>query len=308
MKLRNNLFLLSSVLYTVLSVISCPVLLASEDASDWKELNRKAILLMRQGNYQESERFLRQALALAVYPEDRKSLQVNLALILRKQGKDSDAENIETEQDSGANRLSAEAKSLNSGSGAEKTASAALSNKHTVNTCKPGERLLKARAEKDDINVLIRSLDAQIKEADGKGKLERLQCLFQEKADALKRRDGVETIEYAYCLHFRAQVLTHMHRDKEAQELEARASHLRDILFTIQRGRKPLPPEISRSNIKKLNFHFESSTPASEALKHLQEYEVRDQEYKSGFDLRTRQKENANSGYMNRYKYLNGSR
>ncbi len=192
---------------------------------------------MRQENYEESEKLFVRALAAANYPDHKKTTAVNLAVLLRKMGKSDQANQIENEY---TQQLQRERKRLQINPKSNNIKS---------------HNALKASARKDSINLHIKHLDKEIEKADSAGKLNHLQNLFKKKAELLKKRDGMETMEYAYCLHFRAQVLGHMKRKTESRDLEERACKLRDALIKLQQ-RRIASPEIAPSRIKDLNFHF----------------------------------------------------
>ena len=252
--------------------------------SVWRKLNSEAIAAMRSDKFDEAEKLFTKALNQTKLVEDKKSVAGNLALLLHKLGRDNEARKIEEE---------------NGLSQASERQATVISGKSTVAcTSKP----LKGSVQSSEINALIKSLQEQIEKADSTGQLDLLQSLFQKKAEAIKARDHCQSLEYAFTLHYRAQVLMHMKRDAEANALETQARSIRDAIRNIQDfSAEVKAPEIRPSSIGSLNFGFEHTNQWAEKKKEMdskQQFEAESNELKR---MNERQQQNSTSGHMNRY-------
>ncbi len=264
MKLNSGISLLLSLAF---SSFSFPDQAGAQQSYGWRVFNDQGIRAMRQGKLDEAERLFNEAINTAQDMDDKKTAAVNLSVVYRNQGKESEAESIEK-------KISEYSKTK-------------------ANADSKQQETLRGSVKSDDIHAQIRQLDKEIESADQKGNLDLLQELFKRKADAIKIRDGEENMEYAYCLHFRAQVLSHMHRNAEAQAVEAHARKLRSAIAALEKSGGPAAPEIPRSQLKEMNFKFEGSTAASEAKKRLEEQEVENQDKQENALLQRRQKQSA---------------
>lgn len=210
-----------AILVSGIGIASATALPVSAESANWKDTNSQAIDAMRHDKLDEAEHLFQEALSQCSSDDGRQSIQTNLEVLHDKMGIQSHAS---AEQHSSNSTVQSSGQSSNS--------------------------------QADEIHAYIKQLDEQIKKADASDDLETLQSLFQKKAHALKVRDDGETLDYAYCLHFRAQVLQHLHRDSEAQALEAQASQLRDQLKKLS-AQPVRPPARLRSGLSKLNYNFQ---------------------------------------------------
>ncbi|MBX9725284.1 MAG: hypothetical protein K2X81_28025 [Candidatus Obscuribacterales bacterium] len=213
----------------------------------WKDTNNRAITEMRNENYSEAERLFKEAQSQCLTSEDRAIVQENLDVLLEKQGKKVEV-------------------------GAKKFDSGSLSPSPTTFSGSDS-----SPAGKAQVRAELSQLEASIKKADESGDLETLLALFKRKGDLLKLRDDGETLDYAYNMHFRAQVLKQLHRDAEADELEASGARLRDTLRRLSTSNIAAPTRtrsrLSKFEVKPLpmvheslprDFHdsYPSTTPA----------------------------------------------
>jgi hypothetical protein len=175
---------------------------------------------MRSEKYDDAEKLFNTALTQCKLETDKNIVKTNLALLLRKLGRVSEAEKLLANPH--ISPFSNE-QQPNSNTNANATSES------KVESAKPQSRSAEKPAA-SDINERIMQLDRAIKKADDTAKLETLQELFQKRADAVLFRDKTETMEYAYTLHHRAQVLVHLHRDAEAKEIDTYAAKIRDRL------------------------------------------------------------------------------
>lgn len=186
---------------------------------------------MRNEKYEDAERMFHEALEKCRLKSDKNTVIANLQILLRKLGREDEATKLsepahkspyDNDQQRGTNAQYKEHERQPNSSGG----SAGQGLPQGPNGASPTQ--LKKRDDFAEINTHIKQLDEQIKKADSSGELETLQMLFEQKADAVRLRDQYESLEYSYMLHFRAQVLLHMHRDAEAKELDAYAAQIRD--------------------------------------------------------------------------------
>lgn len=277
--------------------LACVQLTPAQDGADWRTINAQAISAMRAEKYEEAEKLFNEALSKCKLSEDKKSVAGNLALLLHKVERHDDAKNIE-QTHCGASGSGSDAMK------AEPVRSAAPRPMGQSNArAQSQEPLLKGSVRAAESQALIKSLDEQIKKADAAGELELLQSLFQKKADAIKARDHCQSLEYAYILHYRAQVLVHLKREAEAENLEMQARTIRDAIRNMQAnsGRGPAAPEIRPSSLGRMNFGFDHSNEFAETRREndlQRQYQAEKDELSR---MHTRQQENSTSGYMNRY-------
>ncbi len=232
-----------SFLFLALACALAQTKVLAEESGDWKESNSRAIAAMRNEKYSESERLFQQALKECPLPEDRKIVNTNLALLLQKLGREHEAKTLTGEIEK-TNKLEPEAKPT-----------------HILPRPNAEIATVSATIRPGGIRGTIQQLDAEIVKADAAGQLETLQNLFAKKAEALRIRDKAETLDYAYALHFRAQVLHHMGKMDEAQALETRATHIRDAIRRLSTQTVHAPAVNHRSNLGRLNFNFDYDDP-----------------------------------------------
>jgi len=196
--------------------LSCAIIPAlAQSSTNWKTNNSEAISAMRSEKYEEAEKLFNTALGQCKLDSDKNIVKTNLALLLRKLGRESEAEKLMTHP---------HVSPFNSEQSATLNPNATPETK--VETAKPVGRNQEKPIATVDANERIMQLDRAIKRADETAALETLQELFQKRADAVLFRDKAETLEYAYTLHHRA--LVHLHRDAEAKEIDTYAAKIRD--------------------------------------------------------------------------------
>ncbi len=219
----------------------------SQEQPNWKDTNNRAITEMRNENYSEAERLFKEAQSQCLTSDDRAVVQENLDVLWEKQF---------------MKRVSTESKNE-------------FGQPSSKSLPVTGQDL--GQNSKAQVRAELTQLDASIKKADESGDLETLQALFKKKGELLKQRDDGETLDYAYNMHFRAQVLKHLHRDAEADQLEAEGARLRDSLRRLSTSNIAAPTH-TRSNLSKFevrplpmvheslprDFHdsYPSTTPA----------------------------------------------
>lgn len=242
---------------------------------DWKQTNVSAIAAMRAEKYEEAEKLFQQALNECKTPDDKKTVNANLCILLRKIGREDEAVKL-----MGEVQLNAGPRSHTP---SESAASSEPVKRETPVTANP------KTVQSNDLSSYIKQLDEQIKNADSKGDLEHLQNLFKLKADAVRTKDKGESLEYSYILHFRSQVLHHLHRDAEANSLERYAIQVRDQNRLIQQqiaqqqmmqqqsqqhqsgypgdynsfySREAQAPSKTKSSLSSFNTYFDPTPPA----------------------------------------------
>jgi tetratricopeptide (TPR) repeat protein len=229
-----------SILIALPATIICGSKMLAAEAGDWKQTNVSAISAMRSEKYEEAEKLFQQALSQCKTPDDKKTVNANLAILLRKLGKEDDAVRLQGEVVADQKNSDSAQKPSKSTAGpqtAAETSNSELSGKQGI----PSPRTVKP----SELNDYIKQLDEQIKKADSAGQLETLQNLFKLKADAVRTRDKGESLEYSYVLHFRAQVLHHLKRDAESESLDRYATQVRDHNRMMQ---QQLQQQSSRAN------------------------------------------------------------
>lgn len=225
----------------------------AEESSDWKQTNTAAIAAMRAEKYEDAEKLFQKALSECKFSADKKIVETNLAVLLRKMERHSEADKLDPphQPETGLN--------LNTGSSA-KIPSTSESNK-LPSTMHQAEIHQNSGY---DYNLALRDLESQIKKADAADDLETLQGLFQKKADLLYQRDKSYTLDYAFALHFRSQVLKHMHKDAEADSLEFKAVQIRNANRQIMSSipYRPIQPiSTPPSKLLGLNYAFDTTPP-----------------------------------------------
>jgi tetratricopeptide (TPR) repeat protein len=207
--------------------IATSVVSAQDAQQTWSISNDNGIKALRAKNYAEAQQLFQQALRQCTRDEDRAVVNDNLAVLQHEQ--------------SDTLKGTVQSNSLSNIDGSPTGAS----------------------SDRPTLEQQIRETDIAIKKADESSSLETLQSLFQKKAQLIFQRDQAKTLEYAYCLHFRAQVLEKLHRNQEAAQLEAEASKLRDELRRLSDSAIS-GPEVTPSTLSEMNFTpapMPSSTP-----------------------------------------------
>ncbi len=238
-------FNIATSIYLALAFCIVQLAVIAEETHDWKETNSRAIAAMRNEKYAESEKLFQQALEECQLPEDRRIVNTNLSLLMQKLGKVEEARQLKGEVETTLDLSKKENQVL---APSHDMRGATLRDQPEHSTRHNG------------IRATIQQLDAEIAEADKAGNLDKLQALFARKAEALKIRDGAETLDYAYALHFRAQVLHHMHKIEEADAIETRAMHIRDTIRML--SSEPIhSPTKSRSRLSTFDIKFDHDQP-----------------------------------------------
>jgi len=215
---------LAGAALTLLGCFVCSISCLAQDEHTWRDTNKSAIRAMRNGDYDESERLFQQAFTECKDVESKATVQENLDVLLTKEGKKQSG-NVQKNDSAAGPDIRFSGSSLGSNN----------------------------NGNSDAVHQTLSQIDAAIKQADEKGDLDTLQVLFQKKMVALKARDNSETLDYAYCMHFRAQVLHELHRDEEGDALDANASRLRDQLRNLQTA-QIAAPQIPKTRIQDLSF------------------------------------------------------
>ena len=221
------------LVFSIVSVIAffqvaISTVAAQDGQAAWSISNDKGINALRSKKYAEAERLFQQALTQCTRDEDRAVVKDNIDVLNQEQ--------------SDPLKGTVQTNSIGNIDGSQTTP---------------------ASSDAPSLEQQIQQTDLAIKKADESSSLETLQSLFQKKANLIMQKDQSKTLEYAYCLHFRAQVLEKMHRNEEAAQLEAEASKLRDELRRLSDSAISAP-DVSPSTLSEMNFTpapLPSSTP-----------------------------------------------